>query len=118
MSKQTLVMKFGGTSVGSAAALVSARQIIRDAKQDWARVVVVTSGRAGAAGRPGGAPSGLGRRPGAAGGDDDGRYADAHPHDTAPPGVSRPGGSYGCGTWPPPRPWLWSWAPPRLRASP
>src|SRR5215510_748428 len=47
MSKQTLVMKFGGTSVGSAAALVNARQIIQDAKQDWARVVVVTSAMSG-----------------------------------------------------------------------
>ena len=47
MSKQTLVMKFGGTSVGSADALVSARQIIRDAKKDWNRVVVVTSAMAG-----------------------------------------------------------------------
>ena len=47
MSKQTLVMKFGGTSVGSAEALVSARRIIRDAKQNWARVVVVTSAMAG-----------------------------------------------------------------------
>jgi aspartate kinase len=47
MSKQTLVMKFGGTSVGSAEALVSARQIIRDAKQDWSRVVVVTSAMSG-----------------------------------------------------------------------
>ena len=47
MSKQTLVMKFGGTSVGSAEALVSARQIIRDAKRDWSRVVVVTSAMSG-----------------------------------------------------------------------
>src|SRR5262245_63156572 len=47
MSKQTLVMKFGGTSVGSADALVSARQIIRDAKQDWSRIVVVTSAMSG-----------------------------------------------------------------------
>ena len=47
MSKQTLVMKFGGTSVGSAEALVSARQIIRDVKQDWARVAVVTSAMSG-----------------------------------------------------------------------
>src|SRR5436190_10592839 len=45
--QQTLVMKFGGTSVGSADALVSATQIIRDAKRDWARVVVVTSAMAG-----------------------------------------------------------------------
>jgi len=44
---QTLVMKFGGTSVGSANALISATQIIRDAKQDWDRVVVVTSAMAG-----------------------------------------------------------------------
>jgi aspartokinase/homoserine dehydrogenase 1 len=47
MSKQTLVMKFGGTSVGSADALVRARQFIQDAKQDWARVVVVTSAMSG-----------------------------------------------------------------------
>jgi bifunctional aspartokinase / homoserine dehydrogenase 1 len=47
MSRQTLVMKFGGTSVGSADALVCARQIIRDAKQDWTRVVVVTSAMSG-----------------------------------------------------------------------
>src|SRR5690349_6078780 len=47
MQQQTLVMKFGGTSVGSAEALVSARQIIQDAKQDWARVVVVTSAMSG-----------------------------------------------------------------------
>jgi len=47
MSNKTLVMKFGGTSVGSAEALVSARRIIEDAKQDWARVVVVTSAMSG-----------------------------------------------------------------------
>ena len=46
MSK-TLVMKFGGTSVGSADALKSAVQIIRDAKRDWERVVVVTSAMSG-----------------------------------------------------------------------
>jgi aspartate kinase len=45
--KQTLVMKFGGTSVGSVEALVGATQIIRDAKRDWARVVVVTSAMSG-----------------------------------------------------------------------
>jgi bifunctional aspartokinase / homoserine dehydrogenase 1 len=45
--KQTLVMKFGGTSVGSADALVGATQIIRDAKRDWSRVVVVTSAMSG-----------------------------------------------------------------------
>jgi len=47
MSKQTLVMKFGGTSVGSVDALVNATQIIRDAKKDWARVVVLTSAMSG-----------------------------------------------------------------------
>ncbi len=45
--QQTLVMKFGGTSVGSVDALISATQIIRDAKRDWARVVVVTSAMSG-----------------------------------------------------------------------
>jgi aspartate kinase len=44
---KTLVMKFGGTSVGSVDALVSATQIIRDAKKDWTRVVVVTSAMSG-----------------------------------------------------------------------
>jgi len=41
--QKTLVMKFGGTSVGSADALSNAIQIIRDAKKDWDRIVVVTS---------------------------------------------------------------------------
>ncbi len=44
---KTLVMKFGGTSVGSADALKNATHIIQDAKKDWARVVVVTSAMAG-----------------------------------------------------------------------
>ena len=44
---KTLVMKFGGTSVGSADALACAVQIIRDAKRDWARVIVVTSAMSG-----------------------------------------------------------------------
>ena len=44
---KTLVMKFGGTSVGSVDALVNATQIIRDAKKDWDRVVVVTSAMSG-----------------------------------------------------------------------
>jgi len=47
MPKQTLVMKFGGTSVGSADALMSATQIIQDAQKDWSRVVVVTSAMSG-----------------------------------------------------------------------
>ncbi|MCL4272638.1 MAG: aspartate kinase [Anaerolineales bacterium] len=45
--KKTLVMKFGGTSVGSVDALVSATQIIRDAKKEWERIVVVTSAMSG-----------------------------------------------------------------------
>ncbi len=44
---KTLVMKFGGTSVGCVDALTRAVQIIRDAKKDWARVVVVTSAMSG-----------------------------------------------------------------------
>lgn len=44
---KTLVMKFGGTSVGCVDALTRAVQIIRDAKRDWARVVVVTSAMSG-----------------------------------------------------------------------
>ncbi|MEP0804786.1 MAG: aspartate kinase [Chloroflexota bacterium] len=44
---ETLVMKFGGTSVGSAAALQNVVRIIRSAKQEWRRVVVVTSALAG-----------------------------------------------------------------------
>lgn len=47
MSKQTLVMKFGGTSVGTVDALMSATQIIEDAQKDWNRVVVVTSAMSG-----------------------------------------------------------------------
>jgi aspartate kinase len=47
MSKQTLVMKFGGTSVGSADALSKAGQIIREAREHFPRVVVVTSAMSG-----------------------------------------------------------------------
>ena len=47
MPKQTLVMKFGGTSVGSVDALVSATQIIKDVRKDRSRVVVVTSAMSG-----------------------------------------------------------------------
>ena len=46
-SKQTLVMKFGGTSVGSANALNQATQIIKDAREQYPRVVVVTSAMSG-----------------------------------------------------------------------
>ncbi|MBE0683643.1 MAG: aspartate kinase [Anaerolineales bacterium] len=45
--QNTLIMKFGGTSVGSADALKNCTQIIRDAKKDWNRVVVVTSAMSG-----------------------------------------------------------------------
>lgn len=45
--QNTLVMKFGGTSVGSADAVKGAIQIIRDAKKEWKRVVVVTSAMSG-----------------------------------------------------------------------
>lgn len=45
--KQTLVMKFGGTSVGSADALTKATQIIKDARNEWSGVVVVTSAMSG-----------------------------------------------------------------------
>ena len=46
-SHKTLVMKFGGTSVGSVDALTRATQIIRDAKKEWTRIVVVTSAMSG-----------------------------------------------------------------------
>jgi len=46
-SKQTLVMKFGGTSVGSAEALDYVTQIIREARVEWPRVIVVTSAMSG-----------------------------------------------------------------------
>jgi len=47
-SSGTLVMKFGGTSVGSAQAMAQAVKIIKDARAEWGRVVVVTSAIAGA----------------------------------------------------------------------
>ena len=46
-SKQTLVMKFGGTSVGSVEALDKATQIIKEARERYPRVVVVTSAMSG-----------------------------------------------------------------------
>lgn len=45
---KTLVMKFGGTSVGSADAMSKAAQIVKDTRADWARVAVVTSAISGA----------------------------------------------------------------------
>ena len=47
MQKQTLVMKFGGTSVGSVDALTKASQIIKDARDEFPRVVVITSAMSG-----------------------------------------------------------------------
>jgi aspartokinase/homoserine dehydrogenase 1 len=47
MSNQTLVMKFGGTSVGSADALTKAAQIVKDARAEYPRVVVITSAMSG-----------------------------------------------------------------------
>ena len=47
MPKQTLVMKFGGTSVGSVDALMKVTQIVKDARTEYARVVVITSAMSG-----------------------------------------------------------------------
>ncbi len=47
MPKQTLVMKFGGTSVGSMDALTKATQIIKDARDEYPRVVVIASAMSG-----------------------------------------------------------------------
>ena len=46
-SQATLVMKFGGTSVGSADAMRKAAQIVLEARPNWPRLVVVTSALAG-----------------------------------------------------------------------
>jgi len=40
---RTVVMKFGGTSVGSPAAMSQMAEIVRDTRRDWPRVVVVVS---------------------------------------------------------------------------
>jgi aspartokinase/homoserine dehydrogenase 1 len=47
MSNQTLVMKFGGTSVGSVEAIAKATQIIKDERDEYSRLVVVTSAMSG-----------------------------------------------------------------------
>ena len=44
---KTLVMKFGGTSVGSPSAVAQAGQIVRQASLVWPRLVVVTSAMSG-----------------------------------------------------------------------
>jgi aspartate kinase len=43
----TLVMKFGGTSVGSAAAIQNLIEIVRAARAEWARVAVIVSAMSG-----------------------------------------------------------------------
>jgi bifunctional aspartokinase / homoserine dehydrogenase 1 len=47
-SKKTLVMKFGGTSVGSAEALAQAMQIVQSNRPHWPQMVVVVSALSGA----------------------------------------------------------------------
>lgn len=47
MSQTTLVMKFGGTSVGSPEALRSVIEIVRQERPRWQNLVVVTSAMAG-----------------------------------------------------------------------
>jgi len=47
-SQNTLVMKFGGTSVGTAQAMAQTAQIVKEARQAWPRVIVVTSAISGA----------------------------------------------------------------------
>ena len=43
----TLVMKFGGTSVGSTGAIKQCVKIIADARKNWPRTVVITSALSG-----------------------------------------------------------------------
>lgn len=47
MSEKTLVMKFGGASLGTPEAIVQVANIVRQVRQDWPRVVVITSALAG-----------------------------------------------------------------------
>jgi aspartate kinase len=47
MAKKMLVIKFGGTSVGSPQALSNAADIVRTANKDWRRLVVVVSAMSG-----------------------------------------------------------------------
>ena len=42
-----LVMKFGGTSVGTVAAMAQAVQIIQKTRRDWPRMLVITSALSG-----------------------------------------------------------------------
>jgi len=45
--KKTLVMKFGGTSVGSAAAIRRVIEVVKTARPDWPRLAVVVSAMSG-----------------------------------------------------------------------
>jgi len=47
MAEKILVMKFGGTSVGSSESLLHVNQIIRNAKEEWPHVIVVVSALSG-----------------------------------------------------------------------
>jgi len=47
MSNRTLVIKFGGTSVGNAAAIAQAAEIVRDERKAWPQVTVVVSAMSG-----------------------------------------------------------------------
>ena len=47
MSGKSLVVKFGGTSVGSAAAIAQAVDIVRETREAWPRLVVVVSAMSG-----------------------------------------------------------------------
>ncbi len=47
MAEKILVMKFGGTSVGSSQAILNVEQIIRYSKQEWPHIVVVISALSG-----------------------------------------------------------------------
>ncbi len=47
MAKSMVVIKFGGTSVGSPQALSSVAEIVRSIRKDWRRVVVVVSAMGG-----------------------------------------------------------------------
>jgi aspartate kinase len=47
MGDKTLVVKFGGTSVGSAEAIAQAAEIVREIRQTWPRVLVIVSAMSG-----------------------------------------------------------------------
>lgn len=47
MAERTLVVKFGGTSVGSSKALQSMAEIVRNTRKDWPRLAVVVSAMGG-----------------------------------------------------------------------